>query len=159
MVATVRLLARVGQGTLAPWDPTQHLVVEGMYRHVRNPMIAGVFAVLLGEAWLAASVPLFLWCTFFVLVNALYIPLLEEPGLVKRFGDECKDNGIARQVKLADLEDNTRPSRTLLRPQRLARDLARIRRYFSRSSSRAISIIRAFPCLRRWSASVSLKRI
>src|SRR5688572_17152474 len=37
----VWLFARVGQGTLAPWDPTQRLVAVGPYRHVRNPMISG----------------------------------------------------------------------------------------------------------------------
>jgi len=41
----------------------------------------------------------------------------------------CKGNDIARRVKLADLEDNSRLSRVLLRPQRLQADLARIRRY------------------------------
>jgi hypothetical protein len=41
----------------------------------------------------------------------------------------CKGNAIARKVKLADLEDNSRLSRTILRPQRLHGDLARIRRY------------------------------
>lgn len=41
----------------------------------------------------------------------------------------CKANPIARQVKLGDLKDNARLDRTLLRPQRLERDLARIRRY------------------------------
>ncbi len=41
----------------------------------------------------------------------------------------CKGNNIARRVKLADLEDNSRLDRTLLRPQRLQGDLARIRRY------------------------------
>ena len=49
-------------------------------------MIAGVFFVLLGETVLAASLPLFIWFLFFVVGNALYIPLAEEPGLVKRFG-------------------------------------------------------------------------
>src|SRR5262245_44470319 len=39
MVATIRLFVTVGKGTLAPWDPTQRLVVRGVYRHVRNPMI------------------------------------------------------------------------------------------------------------------------
>jgi (p)ppGpp synthase/HD superfamily hydrolase len=42
----------------------------------------------------------------------------------------CQGNEIARQVKLADLEDNTRPSRALLRPDRLEPDLARLRKYF-----------------------------
>ena len=63
-------------------------MVQGIYRHVRNPMISGVFSVLLGEALLAASLPLFCWFILFVIGNAVYIPLGEEPGLVKRFGDE-----------------------------------------------------------------------
>jgi hypothetical protein len=42
----------------------------------------------------------------------------------------CKNNPIARQVKLADLADNCRLDRTILRPQRLQHDLARIHRYF-----------------------------
>src|SRR5262249_53123270 len=70
MVATIRLLVTVGKGTLAPWNPTQRLVVQGVYRHVRNPMIAGVFFVLLGEAVLAAAGPLLGWVAGFVGVNA-----------------------------------------------------------------------------------------
>ena len=42
MRQTISLFSRVGEGTLAPWDPTQKLVVEGVYRRVRNPMITGV---------------------------------------------------------------------------------------------------------------------
>ena len=41
----------------------------------------------------------------------------------------CKANDVARQVKLADLADNSRLDRVLLRPQRQQPDLARIRRY------------------------------
>jgi protein-S-isoprenylcysteine O-methyltransferase Ste14 len=88
IVATIRLFVTVGKGTLAPWNPTQRPVVQGVYRHVRNPMIAGVFFVLLGEAILAASLPLFIWFVVFVLGNPIYIPLVEEPGLLKRFGDD-----------------------------------------------------------------------
>jgi protein-S-isoprenylcysteine O-methyltransferase Ste14 len=91
MVATIRLFVTVGRGTLAPWNPTQRLVVEGVYRHVRNPMISGVFFVLLGEALLAASLPLLGWFLLFVVANAVYIPLAEEPGLVKRFGVEYEE--------------------------------------------------------------------
>jgi (p)ppGpp synthase/HD superfamily hydrolase len=41
----------------------------------------------------------------------------------------CKANPVARQVKLADLRDNARLDRTILRAQRLQADLDRIRRY------------------------------
>ncbi len=41
----------------------------------------------------------------------------------------CKENELARQVKLSDLADNSRLERTLLRPDRVASDLARIHRY------------------------------
>ena len=35
-----------------------------------------------------ASVALFRWFLVFAVINAIYIPLLEEPMLVNRFGDE-----------------------------------------------------------------------
>jgi hypothetical protein len=41
----------------------------------------------------------------------------------------CKGDDIARRVKLGDLADNTRLDRTILRPNQMARDLARVRRY------------------------------
>jgi protein-S-isoprenylcysteine O-methyltransferase Ste14 len=88
MVATIRRFMTVGKGTLAPWEPPQRLVVQGVYRHVRNPMISGVLFVLLGEAVLTASRPLSGWFLVFLVVNSVYIPLSEEPGLVKRFGDD-----------------------------------------------------------------------
>jgi protein-S-isoprenylcysteine O-methyltransferase Ste14 len=88
MSATICLFATVGEGTLAPWEPPQRLVVRGVYRHVRNPMISGVLFVLLGESVLTASLPLFRWFLIFTVINAIYIPILEEPGLVHRFGEE-----------------------------------------------------------------------
>jgi protein-S-isoprenylcysteine O-methyltransferase Ste14 len=60
-VATIRLFVTVGKGTLAPWKPTQKLVAQGVYRHVRNPMISGVILVPLGESVLTASLPVFWW--------------------------------------------------------------------------------------------------
>ncbi len=88
MVATIRLFVTIGKGTIAPWEPTQRLVVQGIYRRVRNPMISGVILVLLGESVLTASLPLFYWFLVAALINAISIPLSEEPGLVKRFGEE-----------------------------------------------------------------------
>ncbi|MEW5987137.1 MAG: isoprenylcysteine carboxylmethyltransferase family protein, partial [Chloroflexota bacterium] len=90
MVKTIALLARIGRGTLAPWDPTQNLVVVGPYRHVRNPMISGVLAVLLGESLILGSTAVLSWTGFFLLANLTYIPLVEEPGLARRFGDSYR---------------------------------------------------------------------
>jgi len=84
LIATIKLFATVGNGTLAPWNPTQKLVVRGIYRHVPNPMITGVILILLGEAIICAS--LLGWAMLFIVVNMTYIPLVEEPGLVNRFG-------------------------------------------------------------------------
>jgi len=41
----------------------------------------------------------------------------------------CKGNDVARRVKLADLEDNSRLDRILVRPQRFEADVARLRKY------------------------------
>jgi protein-S-isoprenylcysteine O-methyltransferase Ste14 len=88
VVRTVALFATVGQGTLAPWDPTSRLVVRGPYRHVRNPMISGVLCILAGEAMLLGSLPLLIWFGIVLGVNAVWMPLVEEPGLRRRFGPE-----------------------------------------------------------------------
>ena len=87
---TVRLFSRIGGGTLAPWDPTRRLVVEGPYRHVRNPMISAVTAVLIGEALLLGSPGLAIWAAAFPLVNFAYFLAVEEPGLERRFGEEYR---------------------------------------------------------------------
>jgi protein-S-isoprenylcysteine O-methyltransferase Ste14 len=87
---TVRLFARVGKGTLAPWDPTQRLVVEGPYRHVRNPMITAVLAVLAGEAALFGSLPLLIWFALFFAVNYVGFRVYEEPDLERRFGEDYR---------------------------------------------------------------------
>jgi protein-S-isoprenylcysteine O-methyltransferase Ste14 len=88
--ATTRLFVRRGEGTPAPWDPPRRLVVRGVYRHVRNPMISGVIAVLLGEALLFQSLPLLGWAALFAAVNLIYIPFWEEPGLERRFGEDYR---------------------------------------------------------------------
>jgi protein-S-isoprenylcysteine O-methyltransferase Ste14 len=62
--------------------------VEGPYRHVRNPMITAVVTVLAGEAALFGSVPLLFWCLAFFGLNHLFFVAHEEPGLVRRFGDD-----------------------------------------------------------------------
>jgi protein-S-isoprenylcysteine O-methyltransferase Ste14 len=87
---TVRLFNRLGKGTLAPWDPTARLVVEGPYRHMRNPMITAVVTLLIGEAIFFGSFWILAWAGLFFLANAVWFPVGEEPGLERRFGAEYR---------------------------------------------------------------------
>ena len=84
---TLLLFATAGEGTPAPWDPPRKLVVRGMYGHVRNPMISGVFLALIGETAVTGSLAVLAWCVIFICGNLLYISLKEEPVLLRRFGD------------------------------------------------------------------------
>lgn len=87
LVLTIYQFTITGKGTLAPWDPPKKLVIEGIYRHVRNPMISGVIMMVLGEAVAFRSLLLFLYWLAVTLLNLIYIPFLEEKGLEKRFGE------------------------------------------------------------------------
>ena len=91
MLRTQSLFLRVGEGTPAPWDPPRKLVVEGPYRHVRNPMISSVVAGLASEGLLFNSVWLLGWAAVFMLLNFIYMRVFEEPGLVDRFGEEYEE--------------------------------------------------------------------
>ena len=86
LVWSARELSVRGRGTLAPWDPTRRLVAVGPYRHVRNPMITGVAAVLAAQALFAGSWMLAAWLGAFALINHTYFIVSEEPGLARRFG-------------------------------------------------------------------------
>ena len=85
-ISSLRRFASDGKGTLAPWDPPERLVISGPYRYVRNPMISGIVFVLFGEGLLLLSRPHLTWALTVLVINAIYIPLLEEPQLRARFG-------------------------------------------------------------------------
>lgn len=89
-VYTVFLFRMFGSGTLAPWTPTQRLVISGPYRYCRNPMITGVFSMLVGESLFFHSTSILLWALAFFLINTIYFVLKEEPDLEKRFGEDYR---------------------------------------------------------------------
>lgn len=86
-ILCVNIFALIGQGTLAPWDPTKKLIVYGPYRHVRNPMISSVAMMLFGQAIFWGSWIIGLWAGIFIVINHVYFIMSEEPGLEKRFGE------------------------------------------------------------------------
>lgn len=88
LIWTIMLFINIGKGTLAPWAPTSKLVVSGPYKYVRNPMITGVLMALIGETVLFFSAGLLIWSALFFIINHIYFIFSEEPGLLKRFGNE-----------------------------------------------------------------------
>lgn len=77
-----------GIGTPAPVAPTEHLVVGGAYRYVRNPMYLAVGSVILGQALLLGRAVLLAWLAAFGLMVAAFVLLYEEPTLAARYGAE-----------------------------------------------------------------------
>jgi protein-S-isoprenylcysteine O-methyltransferase Ste14 len=79
-----------GHGTPAPIAPTEHLVVGGPFRWVRNPGYVSVIALLVGQALLFACPVLFAYAAIVALVFHLFVVLYEEPTLRRQFGAEYK---------------------------------------------------------------------
>jgi protein-S-isoprenylcysteine O-methyltransferase Ste14 len=90
MILTITKFVRIGKGTLAPWSPTGKLVIAGLYRYVRNPMIIGVLIVLTGESIAILSLNIFIWTLIFFIINNIWFVYYEEPDLEKKFGDEYR---------------------------------------------------------------------
>ena len=80
-----------GEGTPGPWRPISNLVISGPYQYVRNPMLLGVFLLLLFESIYLTSMPLFYWLVVFVIINIIYFKNFEEKELIKRFGKNYED--------------------------------------------------------------------
>ncbi len=79
---------RVGKGTLVPTNATQHLVVSGLYRYVRNPMYVGVATCLAAEVALFRSVDLAIELALALIGIHLFVCFYEEPTLARRYGQE-----------------------------------------------------------------------
>ena len=77
-----------GLGTPAPVAPPRHLVVSGLYRHVRNPMYCGVVAAIHGQALLLGSAALLGYALLVWLTVHLFVVVYEEPTLSRTFGEE-----------------------------------------------------------------------
>ncbi len=77
-----------GIGTPAPPAPTEHLVVGGLYRHVRNPMYLAVGATIAGQALLLGQPVLVAYAAVFAVTVAAFVHGYEEPTLAGRFGTQ-----------------------------------------------------------------------
>jgi protein-S-isoprenylcysteine O-methyltransferase Ste14 len=76
-----------GIGTPAPVAPTEHLVVGGLYRYVRNPMYVAVEAMIVGQSLLLWRAVLLVYAVLFGLAVWAFVHWYEEPTLARQFGD------------------------------------------------------------------------
>lgn len=74
-----------GKGTLSPSHPTETLVAQGFYRHVRNPMYLGMLAIIAGQAILFESWRLCIYLGCVAIGFHLFVVLYEEPALRKQY--------------------------------------------------------------------------
>jgi protein-S-isoprenylcysteine O-methyltransferase Ste14 len=79
-----------GLGTPAPIAPTQHLVVQGLYRHVRNPMYVAVITILIGECLILARLDLVVYTLVASAAMIMFVRGYEEPVLERAYGDEYR---------------------------------------------------------------------
>jgi protein-S-isoprenylcysteine O-methyltransferase Ste14 len=79
---------REGLGTPAPVAPTEHLVVGGLYRYVRNPMYLAVLSAIVGQALLLGQPVLLAYGGFMAVAFVSFVKLYEEPTLTDTFGAE-----------------------------------------------------------------------
>lgn len=75
-------------GTPPPIAPTRHLVVAGMYRHVRNPMYISVAVTILGQGLIFGNVALLAYGGLVWLLFHIFVRAYEEPMLRASFGGE-----------------------------------------------------------------------
>jgi len=75
-----------GLGTPAPAAPTEHLVVGGLYRYVRNVMYIAVTTTILGQALLLGQVVLLVYAAVAWAGMAAFVKGYEEPTLADRYG-------------------------------------------------------------------------
>ena len=80
-----------GIGTPAPVAPTQHLVVGGLYRYVRNPMYLAVAATIVGQALVLGQLLLLPYAVAFGVVVYAFVQGYEEPTLRRRFGHQYEE--------------------------------------------------------------------
>jgi len=77
-----------GMGTPAPIDAPKNLVINGLYRFVRNPMYLGVSCMILSQALVGWSLEILFYLALVVIAFNLFVRLYEEPHLRKIFGEQ-----------------------------------------------------------------------
>jgi protein-S-isoprenylcysteine O-methyltransferase Ste14 len=88
LISAFAQFVKEGIGTPAPIAPTEHLVVRGLYRYVRNPMYLAVLATIAGQALILGQLVLGIYGLAVGLAFVAFVRGYEEPTLRDRYGAE-----------------------------------------------------------------------
>jgi protein-S-isoprenylcysteine O-methyltransferase Ste14 len=77
-----------GAGTPAPVAETDHLVVGGPYRFIRNPMYVAVVLAIIGQAVLLGRWSLLVYALVAGAAMVAFVKGYEEPHLARTYGPE-----------------------------------------------------------------------
>jgi protein-S-isoprenylcysteine O-methyltransferase Ste14 len=89
-------MVQKGRGTPAHMDPPRQLIINGLYRHTRNPIYLGALLAQSGYLLWSGSSVLIVYFLFFILAYQILIVLIEEPILRHMFGEAYR--AYCRQV-------------------------------------------------------------
>lgn len=84
-------IIRLGRGTPAHLDPPKSLIVNGLYRYIRNPIYLGALLVVLGYLLWFGSRLLIIYFLFAAFVFYILVVMIEEPVLRNMFGVEYEE--------------------------------------------------------------------
>lgn len=79
------------KGTPLPMMATQKLLIDGPFKHSRNPMGFGAICMYLGMAIIVGSITSIIVVIFFLLLLVLWIKKVEEKEMEIRFGQDYVD--------------------------------------------------------------------
>ena len=85
-IACLDTFSRRGRGTPLPADAPRHLVTTGLFRQMRNPIMAGELSVIWASAIYLASWGVVLYALAITTLAHVMVVHIEEPELRRRFG-------------------------------------------------------------------------
>jgi protein-S-isoprenylcysteine O-methyltransferase Ste14 len=86
-IACLDTFSRHGRGTPLPADAPRHLVTKGLFRRMRNPIMAAEILVIWAVALFLASLGATLYAIAISVLAHVMVVRVEEPELHERFGE------------------------------------------------------------------------
>ena len=80
-----------GKGTPMLTEPPKKLVAKGLYKYARNPIYIAHILIYLGLFILLGYLTLLVLFVIGIIAAHIYLVLVEEPALIKRYGQEYRE--------------------------------------------------------------------